>query len=649
MRLVGTLQWLMRAEIGLVVVVVAASEVSSNLHSSASASMTHYKLLDMDKKLLAADRSHVLVTGMDVGTPGQPFRCVLDTATAAFWIPSKHCSTCNGTYSNLDNFYNAEKSSTFQPVLQAADPARPSNEIPIGLKFSYDEEIMGGYLIRDTVALGGARVVNQSLLLVEITEPTDMDQEPRVWDGVCGLGWGPSPHSFVAQIYQPFYMGMREAGLKSVFALFPPRVEGGAGYMAVGEVPLSSTLLRKVFWSPHVSAAQMWMAQAAISVMDAMDPTRPLASRGDVNMVIDTGSDYIIAPRPAFDELKNLLVVELSRRMGEEGARVACPQRLDGRELLECECSVAPVFGEFYITFLLASQTVPLELSVATLWEPSDDNLRGSKDRCTFMVRPDDLGENPELLRAGVPQRPFGHHAMQGGHRFGRTPDPIRQHRPDEGESADSIVAKEVISVSLGKLHPGFLCKLDIGIQKDGQLKVLEYTVYDRNGMVDDTHRLREECRAKAPPGASRRLLLREPGRQTQDAVANDHEAGARELTGEEASLYNGLEIWRVGDVFLKRFVTVLDFDEARIGFLPSGFLSRDDDDDDDGFFPSSLGFVAALLACVLAPLAVMALSKRSFGGNPREIRMLNGRLTNRMQTIEEEEEPDETDPFAAE
>jgi len=491
-------------------------------------------------------------------------------------------------------------------------------------------------LIKDTVALGGARVVNQSLLLVEITEPTDMDgdEEPRVWDGVCGLGWGPDPASFVAQIYSPFYQGMRQAGMKAVFALYPPTSEGGAGYLAVGEVPLSSQLMKRVVWSPHIEAAQMWMAKAHINVI-AADPSQPKLSRGDVNIVIDTGSDYIITPRATFDEFKNFLIVELSKRMGDEAVRVVCPEPMDGRPVFECECSVAPTFGNIYITFLLATQMETLQISVANLWEPSDSRLSGAKDRCTFMVRPDDLHETDNLLRSGVPQRPFGHPAMQGGSRYGRTPYPIQQHRPDEGES--SIVAKEVISVSL-KSHPDWLCKLELGVQKDGHLQLLEYTVYDRHGQSIDALDAKEECRKKAPPEATRRLLLREQSRRMQENPA---------IGAGPGPMYQQ-EIWRVGDIFLRRFVTILDFDGQRVGFLPADLLVKHDDDD-DGFFPSSFGLVAGLLACILAPLAVMAMSKRSFNATPREIRMVGGRLSHRMQTIQEGDEAEEEDPFAAE
>mmetsp|Transcript_65198 Transcript_65198/g.155671 ORF Transcript_65198/g.155671 Transcript_65198/m.155671 type:complete len:657 (-) Transcript_65198:240-2210(-) len=619
--------------------------------------VSHNRLVELNKRVLAADRSHVLVAALMVGTPSQAFRCVLDTATAEFWVPSYHCDSCAGKFSESQNWYHADQSETFEPVLDQQD-SNTNSSIPVAMRYRYDEEVMGGYLIKDTVSLGGVEVAHQSLLLVEAAQPSDFEEsedEKRVWDGVCGLGWGNA-----MSLSEPFYMGLKKAGLQPVFVLFPPDPmhPDGPGFMAIAQVPLPRDAIERISWSPHLPGTEQWMVQAsAITLLDKRAASGAAARFSRVNMVIDTGTDYIVMPREHYETFVNSIMSVLGERLGGEELKLFCPPTPN--DVLQCACAVVPYISDVKLDIAIVGAE-SLQISAGDLWEElaGVDSINGApkthSPQCMLLVRAADavgIGRGESLsdrIHSGAPRRPFNRHPMQGGRssysvrdpnsQYGHVPDPV-QTRASPAGSADSILAKEVLLAPL-PAKPGVECKIELGVQRDGNVKLLDVTAFNQDGETVEAEN--DACRQLAPPGVNRRLHEEEGRaasgpRRLQSVQASSQ--GASDVSGNTA-------IWVIGDVVLRRYVVIFDFEFVRVGFLPVKHI-HSKHSDSERYFPHQLALAVAILSCVLAPFAVMALSRSSFGDNPREIRP-SGRVAARMQTIHEGDE-DEEDPFAAE
>jgi len=98
-----------------------------------------------------------MVSALPTQIPNSPqsFNVVLATGSGDFWVTSGGCTTCA---QNTPHFNNTV-SSTFQIIKDSAGQQIPY-EIP------YTDGIVEGYLVRDTVTMGGFQVQNHSWLLV---------------------------------------------------------------------------------------------------------------------------------------------------------------------------------------------------------------------------------------------------------------------------------------------------------------------------------------------------------------------------------------------------------------------------------------------------------------------------------------------------
>jgi len=92
-----------------------------------------------------------------VSNSPQSFNVVLDTGSSDLWVTSVGCINCP----EKDPGFDSNASSTFQPVTQ--DPT--GDPISVAVEY-YGSDTLEGSLARDTVAMGGFQVRNQSWVLV---------------------------------------------------------------------------------------------------------------------------------------------------------------------------------------------------------------------------------------------------------------------------------------------------------------------------------------------------------------------------------------------------------------------------------------------------------------------------------------------------
>jgi len=102
----------------------------------------------------------------------QSFRVILATGSAFFWVTSGKCTTCAQSVAH----FNDAASSTFQIVKDSA-----GQQVPYAI--TYAGGGAKGYLVRDTVAMGGFQVQNLSWFLIDNVNLQGSDA------GVMGLAF----------------------------------------------------------------------------------------------------------------------------------------------------------------------------------------------------------------------------------------------------------------------------------------------------------------------------------------------------------------------------------------------------------------------------------------------------------------------------
>ncbi|WPH00339.1 Vacuolar protease [Acrodontium crateriforme] len=236
---------------------------------------------------------------IEIGTPPQTFKVVLDTGSSNLWVPS---TDCNSIACYLHSKYDHSSSSTYK-----------ANGSEFEIRYGSGE--LSGYVSKDTMTIGDLAVKNQ--LFAEATSEPGLAFAFGRFDGILGLGYDTIS---VNGIPPPFY-NMLDQGLldEPVFSFYlsdtnDQGAESEAMFGGVNEDHYTGEmtkipLRRKAYWEVDLDAITFG------------DQTAEIDSTG---AILDTGTSLIALP----STIAELLNKEIGAKKGFNGQyTVECTKR----------------------------------------------------------------------------------------------------------------------------------------------------------------------------------------------------------------------------------------------------------------------------------------------------------------------------------
>ena len=237
---------------------------------------------------------------IQIGTPPQTFKVVLDTGSSNLWVPG---SECNSIACFLHTKYDASSSSTFHKN---------------GTKFEikYGSGSLSGYVSQDTVTIGDLVIKKQDF--AEATSEPGLAFAFGRFDGIMGLGYDTIS---VNKIVPPFY-NMLDQGLldEPVFAFYLGNTANGDGDESevvfggydknhfTGDITMIP-LRRKAYWEVDLDAITFGDAAAQLE---------------ETGVILDTGTSLIALP----STLAELLNKEIGAKKSYNGQyTIECEKR----------------------------------------------------------------------------------------------------------------------------------------------------------------------------------------------------------------------------------------------------------------------------------------------------------------------------------
>ncbi|KAF9891088.1 Vacuolar protease A [Aspergillus nanangensis] len=236
---------------------------------------------------------------IEIGTPPQKFKVILDTGSSNLWIPS---SECGSIACYLHSKYDSSASSTFK---------KNGTEFEI----KYGSGSMKGFISQDTLKIGDLKVENQ--LFAEATEEPGLAFAFGKFDGILGLGYDAIS---VNKIPPPFYKMVANGLLdEEVFAFYlgDANKEGDDSVVTFGGIDESHytgelikiPLRRKAYWEVDLDAITLG------------DDTAELENTG---VILDTGTSLIALP----SDLAGMINSQIGAKKGWNGQySVDCAKR----------------------------------------------------------------------------------------------------------------------------------------------------------------------------------------------------------------------------------------------------------------------------------------------------------------------------------
>jgi len=236
---------------------------------------------------------------IQIGTPPQSFKVVLDTGSSNLWVPSEQC---NSIACYLHTKYDSSASSTYE---------KNGTEFEI----RYGSGSLSGFVSKDTLQIGDLKVKGQDF--AEATSEPGLAFAFGRFDGILGLGYDTIS---VNKMVPPFYNMLNQKLLdEPVFAFYlgDANKEGDDSEATFGGVDKSHytgemikiPLRRKAYWEVELNA---------IALGDNV------AELEDTGVILDTGTSLIALP----STMAELLNKEIGATKGYTGQyTVECDKR----------------------------------------------------------------------------------------------------------------------------------------------------------------------------------------------------------------------------------------------------------------------------------------------------------------------------------
>ncbi|KAF2670853.1 aspartyl proteinase [Microthyrium microscopicum] len=233
---------------------------------------------------------------IQLGTPPQTFKVIMDTGSSNLWVPSSECSSI-ACY--LHTKYDHESSSSY---------SKNGSEFAI----QYGSGAVEGYVSKDTLILGDIKLKDQ--LFAEVTSEPGLAFAFGKFDGILGLGYNTIS---VNKIPPPVY-NMIEQGLldEPLFAFYLGGTEdtSEATFGGIDESHYTGKLTylpvrRKGYW--EVS-------------LDSITFGKDTADFDDTGAILDTGTSLLTFP----STISELLNKQIGAKKGFTGQyTIECDKR----------------------------------------------------------------------------------------------------------------------------------------------------------------------------------------------------------------------------------------------------------------------------------------------------------------------------------
>jgi len=494
---------------------------------------------------------HAQIAEIYLGTPPQKLRCLIDTGSSDLWVPSKRCQRCQ----NANNF-DADGSSTFKPeMVQTPYGARPH-----AVKIAYGSGQVVGYVVSDALQFGSLRIPNQAFLIVE-----DAALPPsRQWDGICGLGW-----KGIAQVSPTLYENVQLQHYKALFAIVPK--PGDAAQMVLGHVPSAQiTWAAAETYDPTGgrlgSQRTFWMISGGLKI----HAPKPFPMR----FLVDTGTNQVLlVPTRHYTSLIGSLVPptifnNLCTMSPEAG--------------VICDCSIKSYQGRGLKPLEIWISGRPFVLPLSKMFMKAKATNGG--EVCLLTIQPNDISGTA---------LPMGLSSILGGLLGSGLLGPL---------FGQSRISNRVLPGQSGSEEVPVMPFQQPALASNGQDVVLEKVSFPHGVRCQETiviehgqaKHSRERCSESAQPRKlqTMRQVLHDLFGSSQSGGMTGTQPGSTVGTwgdpvyGQpptavqpQQTTEDPNEYWMLGGFFLEHFVTVFDFDNARLGFAdpPGGVIHRDE------------------------------------------------------------------------
>ncbi|PYI17314.1 pepsin-like aspartic protease [Aspergillus aculeatinus CBS 121060] len=236
---------------------------------------------------------------IELGTPPQTFKVVLDTGSSNLWVPS---SECGSIACYLHNKYDSSSSSTYK---------KNGSEFAI----RYGSGSLSGFVSQDTLTIGDLTIKEQDF--AEATQEPGLAFAFGRFDGILGLGYDTIS---VNKIVPPFYNMLKQGLLdEPVFAFYlgDANKEGDSSEATFGGVDKSHytgelikiPLRRKAYWEVD---------------LDSIALGDDVAELENTGVILDTGTSLIALP----SSLAEMINAQIGAKKGWTGQyTIDCAKR----------------------------------------------------------------------------------------------------------------------------------------------------------------------------------------------------------------------------------------------------------------------------------------------------------------------------------
>ncbi|KAG7830322.1 hypothetical protein KL920_001960 [Ogataea angusta] len=227
-------------------------------------------------------------TEIQLGTPGQSFKVILDTGSSNLWVPS---SDCTSLACYLHTKYDHDESSTYQKN---------------GSSFSiqYGSGSLEGYVSQDTLTIGDLVIPKQDF--AEATSEPGLAFAFGKFDGILGLAYDTiSVNRIVPPIYNAINLGLLDTPQFGFYLGDTSKSEQDGGEATFGGYDVSK-YTGDITWLP-VRRKAYW--EVKFSGIALGDEYAPLENTG---AAIDTGTSLIALPSQLAEILNSQIGAEKS-------------------------------------------------------------------------------------------------------------------------------------------------------------------------------------------------------------------------------------------------------------------------------------------------------------------------------------------------